>query len=57
MLNIESIDRESDSSVAIRCRDETKGGMCDVSVYIENNQIMVRAENSECVVTIAPFED
>lgn len=58
-MRIESISHESDSWVAIRCRDENKknGGVYNVSVYVENNQIMVKAENAEMIVTTAPFED
>lgn len=58
-MHIESIKHGSDSSVDIQYRDETKrnGGVYNVSVYVENNQIMVKAENSEWVVTTAPFED
>lgn len=58
-MHIESINHETDNSVAIRYRDETKsnGGIYNVSIYIENNQIMVKAENSEWIVTTAPFED
>jgi len=58
-MHIESISHESDSWVFIRYRDENKtnGGMFNVSVYVENNQIMIRAENAEMVVTTVPFED
>lgn len=57
-MHIESVNHE-DSSVAIQYRDETKshGNVYNVSVYVENNQIIVKSESTEFVVTTAPFED
>lgn len=58
-MRIESVNHMSDSDINICYRDDSKfdGGIYNVYIYVENDQIMVKSENTELVVTTAPFED
>jgi len=58
-MRIESVNCMSDRDINICYHDDSKldGGVYNVFVYVENNQIMVKSENTEIVVTTAPFED
>lgn len=58
-MHLESVQHKTDDSVHILYRDErnSDGVEYNVSVYVENGQIMITAENAECIVTTVPFQE